>query len=142
MFALGQRGQNLPSPTASPRSQHTQIHLHQLPHGSQQGSKALQERRPPHLHPHSRASLPPRRLQPAHFPPPGLPKAAVITEMKVMMVANLARMCGLRENDVVYTTLPLYHSAGLLIGVGGCLEVGMCPTAHGGLAGVKTARQG
>ncbi|XP_046760790.1 bile acyl-CoA synthetase isoform X2 [Gallus gallus] len=54
----------------------------------------------------------------------GLPKAAVVTEMKVMMVANLARICGLRENDIVYTTLPLYHSAGLLIGVGGCLEVG------------------
>ncbi|POI21884.1 hypothetical protein CIB84_014369, partial [Bambusicola thoracicus] len=54
----------------------------------------------------------------------GLPKAAVITEMKVMMVANLARICGLRENDIMYTTLPLYHSAGLLIGVGGCLEVG------------------
>ncbi|OXB52813.1 hypothetical protein ASZ78_002931, partial [Callipepla squamata] len=54
----------------------------------------------------------------------GLPKAAVITEMKVMMVANLARICGLRSNDVVYTTLPLYHSAGLLIGVGGCFEVG------------------
>ncbi|XP_021238311.1 bile acyl-CoA synthetase [Numida meleagris] len=54
----------------------------------------------------------------------GLPKAAVITEMKVMMVANLARICGLRDNDIVYTTLPLYHSAGLLIGVGGCLEVG------------------
>lgn len=52
--------------------------------------------------------------------------------MKVMMVANLARICGLRENDIVYTTLPLYHSAGLLIGVGGCLEVGMCPTSHGG----------
>ncbi|OXB52144.1 UNVERIFIED_CONTAM: hypothetical protein H355_013040 [Colinus virginianus] len=52
----------------------------------------------------------------------GLPKAAVITEMKVMMVANLARICGLRSNDVVYTTLPLYHSAGLLIGVGGCFE--------------------
>ncbi|XP_010726583.1 very long-chain acyl-CoA synthetase-like [Meleagris gallopavo] len=62
----------------------------------------------------------------------GLPKAAVVTEMKVMMVANLARMCGLRENDVVYTTLPLYHSAGLLIGVGGCLEVGMCPMSLGG----------
>ncbi|XP_074932340.1 LOW QUALITY PROTEIN: long-chain fatty acid transport protein 5 [Phalacrocorax aristotelis] len=54
----------------------------------------------------------------------GLPKAAVITEMKLMMVANLSRLCGLRPDDVIYTTLPLYHSAGLLIGVGGCLEVG------------------
>ncbi|KAM6364605.1 long-chain fatty acid transport protein 5 [Pluvialis apricaria] len=54
----------------------------------------------------------------------GLPKAAVITEMKLMMVANLGRLCGLRPDDVIYTTLPLYHSAGLLIGVGGCFEVG------------------
>ncbi|XP_009577765.1 PREDICTED: very long-chain acyl-CoA synthetase-like, partial [Fulmarus glacialis] len=53
-----------------------------------------------------------------------LPKAAVITELKLMMVANLARLCGLRPDDVIYTTLPLYHSAGLLIGVGGCFEVG------------------
>nr|XP_009929825.1 PREDICTED: very long-chain acyl-CoA synthetase-like [Opisthocomus hoazin] len=54
----------------------------------------------------------------------GLPKAAVITEMKLMMVANLGRLCGLRSDDVIYTTLPLYHSAGLMIGVGGCFEVG------------------
>ncbi|XP_032297695.1 very long-chain acyl-CoA synthetase-like isoform X2 [Coturnix japonica] len=54
----------------------------------------------------------------------GLPKAAVITEMKVLLVASLAQMCGLRGDDVVLTTLPLYHSAGLLIGVGGCIEVG------------------
>ncbi|XP_075581610.1 long-chain fatty acid transport protein 2-like [Pelecanus crispus] len=54
----------------------------------------------------------------------GLPKAAVITELKLMMVANLSRLCGLRPDDVIYTTLPLYHSAGLLIGVGGCFEVG------------------
>ncbi|NXL19456.1 S27A2 synthetase, partial [Setophaga kirtlandii] len=54
----------------------------------------------------------------------GLPKAAVITELKLMMVASLARICGLRPDDVVYTTLPLYHSAGLLVGLGGCLDVG------------------
>ncbi|NWU39465.1 S27A2 synthetase, partial [Hylia prasina] len=44
--------------------------------------------------------------------------------LKLMMVASLARICGLRPDDVVYTTLPLYHSAGLLVGLGGCLEVG------------------
>ncbi|NXF00301.1 S27A5 synthetase, partial [Menura novaehollandiae] len=44
--------------------------------------------------------------------------------LKLLMVASLGRMCGLRPDDVVYTTLPLYHSAGLLVGVGGCLEVG------------------
>ncbi|KAI6060114.1 Very long-chain acyl-CoA synthetase [Aix galericulata] len=54
----------------------------------------------------------------------GLPKAAVITELKLMMVASLGRICGVRGTDHIYTTLPLYHSAGLLIGVGGCLEIG------------------
>ncbi|NWH20501.1 S27A2 synthetase, partial [Grus americana] len=44
--------------------------------------------------------------------------------MKLMMVANLGRLCGLRPDDIIYTTLPLYHSAGLLIGLGGCFEVG------------------
>ncbi|NXY39759.1 S27A2 synthetase, partial [Pomatorhinus ruficollis] len=44
--------------------------------------------------------------------------------MKLMMVASLARICGLRPDDVVYTTLPLYHSAGLLVGLGGCMDVG------------------
>ncbi|NXW61115.1 S27A2 synthetase, partial [Eurystomus gularis] len=43
---------------------------------------------------------------------------------KLMMVANLGRLCGLQPDDVIYTTLPLYHSAGLLVGVGGCFEVG------------------
>ncbi|XP_027486966.1 very long-chain acyl-CoA synthetase-like isoform X1 [Corapipo altera] len=54
----------------------------------------------------------------------GLPKAAVVTELKLMMVASLGCMCGLRRDDVVYTTLPLYHSAGLLVGLGGCLNIG------------------
>nr|XP_013807911.1 PREDICTED: very long-chain acyl-CoA synthetase-like [Apteryx mantelli mantelli] len=54
----------------------------------------------------------------------GLPKAAVITEKKLLLVANMCRLCGVRAEDVVYTPLPLYHSAALLIGLGGCLEVG------------------
>uniref|UniRef100_A0A8B9PC48 Long-chain-fatty-acid--CoA ligase n=1 Tax=Apteryx owenii TaxID=8824 RepID=A0A8B9PC48_APTOW len=54
----------------------------------------------------------------------GLPKAAVITEKKLLLVANMCRLCGVRAEDVVYTALPLYHSAALLIGLGGCLEVG------------------
>ncbi|XP_062448992.1 long-chain fatty acid transport protein 5 isoform X1 [Rhea pennata] len=54
----------------------------------------------------------------------GLPKAAVVTEKKLLLVASLSRLCGFRAEDVVYTPLPLYHSAALLIGLGGCLEVG------------------
>lgn len=75
----------------------------------------------------------------------------MITEMKLMMVANLGQLCGLRSDDVVYTTLPLYHSAGLLIGVGGCFEVGMyrhvprgprqCREGGGGGAGKDRQRE-
>uniref|UniRef100_A0A8C4J1X6 long-chain-fatty-acid--CoA ligase n=2 Tax=Dromaius novaehollandiae TaxID=8790 RepID=A0A8C4J1X6_DRONO len=42
----------------------------------------------------------------------------------MLLMANMARLCGLRAEDVLYTALPLYHSAALLIGLGGCLEVG------------------
>uniref|UniRef100_A0A8C7E8G2 long-chain-fatty-acid--CoA ligase n=1 Tax=Nothoprocta perdicaria TaxID=30464 RepID=A0A8C7E8G2_NOTPE len=48
----------------------------------------------------------------------------VITEKKLLLVASLARLCGLRASDVLYTALPLYHSAALLVGLAGCLEVG------------------
>ncbi|NXD60457.1 S27A2 synthetase, partial [Corvus moneduloides] len=72
----------------------------------------------------------------------GLPKAAVITELKMMMVASLGWMCGLRPDDVVYTTLPLYHSAGLLVGVGGCLEVGTYPSPHTDRAQARAGRDG
>ncbi|KAM8794782.1 long-chain fatty acid transport protein 5 [Eudromia elegans] len=54
----------------------------------------------------------------------GLPKAAVITEKKLLLVASLCRLSGLRASDVMYTALPLYHSAALLVGLAGCLEVG------------------
>ncbi|XP_062471388.1 long-chain fatty acid transport protein 2-like [Pezoporus occidentalis] len=54
----------------------------------------------------------------------GLPKAAVITERKLLAAASLARLCGVRPQDVVYTPLPLYHAAGLMVGLGGCIEIG------------------
>lgn len=81
---------------------------------------------PPTPHPQG-LPCPHRHLPGGHLSPPappGLPKAAVITELKLMLVANLGRVCGLRPDDVVYTALPLYHSAGLMVGLGGCLEVG------------------
>ncbi|XP_025064492.1 bile acyl-CoA synthetase isoform X3 [Alligator sinensis] len=54
----------------------------------------------------------------------GLPKAAIITQRKLFLVAGIFGICGVTPKDVIYTTLPLYHSAALLIGIGGCLEVG------------------
>ncbi|NXA57403.1 S27A2 synthetase, partial [Nothocercus julius] len=43
---------------------------------------------------------------------------------KLMMAANLSKLSGLRGSDIMYTALPLYHSAALLVGLAGCLEVG------------------
>ncbi|KAB0392935.1 hypothetical protein E2I00_014264, partial [Balaenoptera physalus] len=56
---------------------------------------------------------------------PGLPKAAMINHLRVWYGANLAAASGITENDVVYTTLPLYHSAALLVGLHGCILTGV-----------------
>ncbi|XP_029094461.1 very long-chain acyl-CoA synthetase [Monodon monoceros] len=54
----------------------------------------------------------------------GLPKAAMINHLRTWYGANLAATSGITENDVVYTTLPLYHSAALLVGLHGCILTG------------------
>ncbi|KAG8542050.1 hypothetical protein GDO81_027592 [Engystomops pustulosus] len=54
----------------------------------------------------------------------GLPKAAVVTHKSVFGSCTVALLCGLTSEDVVYIPLPLYHSAGLLIGVRGCIQTG------------------
>ncbi|XP_078097263.1 long-chain fatty acid transport protein 2-like [Mustelus asterias] len=54
----------------------------------------------------------------------GLPKAAIIPHGRVHRIASFISGCGLSSDDVIYTTLPLYHSAGSLIGVGGCIFLG------------------
>ncbi|XP_074873897.1 long-chain fatty acid transport protein 5 [Carettochelys insculpta] len=54
----------------------------------------------------------------------GLPKAAVISHRKLGSMVMLLRICGVTAADVIYTPLPLYHSAALTVGLGGCLEVG------------------
>ncbi|XP_007440238.1 very long-chain acyl-CoA synthetase-like [Python bivittatus] len=54
----------------------------------------------------------------------GLPKAAVINQRKVLMVSLIFSLCEINAKDIIYTPLPLYHSAALLIGIAGCLEVG------------------
>merc|ERR1719238_2556809 len=49
----------------------------------------------------------------------GLPKAAKISHLRVHLIARgFATMCGVRETDRIYTALPLYHSAGGLVGLG------------------------
>jgi acyl-CoA synthetase (AMP-forming)/AMP-acid ligase II len=49
----------------------------------------------------------------------GMPKAAVISHLRMtLMPSAFYRIFSIRTDDVVYTVLPLYHSAGGLIGAG------------------------
>ncbi|MCJ8733016.1 hypothetical protein PDJAM_G00218000 [Pangasius djambal] len=55
----------------------------------------------------------------------GLPKAAVISHERVWMASFLQRMSGVCSDDVIYVYLPLYHSAGFLMGLTGAIEQGI-----------------
>ncbi|KAJ6669674.1 hypothetical protein lerEdw1_000223 [Lerista edwardsae] len=54
----------------------------------------------------------------------GLPKAAVISQMQVLKGAAGLWAFGATPEDIIYITLPLYHSAASLLGIGGCIELG------------------
>ncbi|XP_012671646.2 long-chain fatty acid transport protein 6 [Clupea harengus] len=54
----------------------------------------------------------------------GLPKAAVITHLQSLKAAAGFWAYGGSADDVIYTTLPLYHSAASLVGIGGTIEMG------------------
>ncbi|XP_073067940.1 long-chain fatty acid transport protein 2-like [Manis javanica] len=54
----------------------------------------------------------------------GLPKAAIINHSRVWYGCTTATATGIKEGDIIYTTLPLYHSAALMIGLHGCLVTG------------------
>jgi len=55
-----------------------------------------------------------------------MPKAAVISHLRMVIAATgFYSMFRLREDDVVYTVLPLYHSAGGMIGAGMCTVQGI-----------------
>ena len=58
----------------------------------------------------------------------GLPKACIMTNEKFMIAGVFMPVyIGINQNDVLYTALPLYHSAGGMLGVGvfmlGCTAV-------------------
>ncbi|XP_030047841.1 very long-chain acyl-CoA synthetase-like [Microcaecilia unicolor] len=55
----------------------------------------------------------------------GLPKAAVITYRRLSLACGLFEASGVTSEDIVYTPLPLYHSAALMIGIHGCIDKGM-----------------
>uniref|UniRef100_A0A3Q3DK72 long-chain-fatty-acid--CoA ligase n=1 Tax=Hippocampus comes TaxID=109280 RepID=A0A3Q3DK72_HIPCM len=54
----------------------------------------------------------------------GFPKAAVISHTKLWRFVMILRSCGLKSDDVLYVSLPLYHSAGLA-GVTGAIDLGI-----------------
>ncbi|XP_041645335.1 very long-chain acyl-CoA synthetase-like [Cheilinus undulatus] len=55
----------------------------------------------------------------------GLPKAAVINHERLWMATFFQSMAGVGADDIVYIYLPLYHSAGLLMGLCGSIEKGL-----------------
>ncbi|XP_053175781.1 hsFATP2a_ACSVL_like domain-containing protein [Scomber japonicus] len=55
----------------------------------------------------------------------GLPKAAIVTHERVWAASFVQAACGSTSEDIFYINLPLYHSAGFLIGLAGGIERGM-----------------
>ncbi|XP_033750756.1 very long-chain acyl-CoA synthetase-like [Pecten maximus] len=54
----------------------------------------------------------------------GLPKPAIVTHAKTLKGAFVMWMFDLSRDDILYEPLPLYHSAGLLMGIGAVLTKG------------------
>uniref|UniRef100_A0A8C7ZAN1 long-chain-fatty-acid--CoA ligase n=1 Tax=Oryzias sinensis TaxID=183150 RepID=A0A8C7ZAN1_9TELE len=56
----------------------------------------------------------------------GMPKAAIVVHSRYFRIAAFGfHAFGLQHNDIVYNFLPLYHSAGTIMGVGQCLLFGL-----------------
>ncbi|OCT65387.1 long-chain fatty acid transport protein 4 [Xenopus laevis] len=56
----------------------------------------------------------------------GLPKAAIVVHSRYFRMAALVHYgFSMRSDDVVYDCLPLYHSAGNIVGIGQCLLHGL-----------------
>ncbi|KAL0277432.1 UNVERIFIED_CONTAM: hypothetical protein PYX00_004716 [Menopon gallinae] len=55
----------------------------------------------------------------------GLPKAAVITNSRYFFMAyGVHTMLAIKDDDILYDSLPMYHTSGGIIGVGQCLLTG------------------
>lgn len=55
----------------------------------------------------------------------GLPKAAVITHFRYFLISvGSPQLVGIQEDDIIYNTLPLYHSAGGMLGTGVVILIG------------------
>lgn len=73
------------------------------------------------------ATLGAEPLPPVSPHPPGLPKAARISHLKVLQCQGFYQLCGAHQEDVIYLALPLYHMSGSLLGIVGCLGIGQSP---------------
>ncbi|XP_032417158.1 very long-chain acyl-CoA synthetase isoform X1 [Xiphophorus hellerii] len=54
----------------------------------------------------------------------GLPKAALVDQNRLLSALAVISAYGVKSNDVMYVNLPLYHTAGFLVGFLGCMETG------------------
>lgn len=56
----------------------------------------------------------------------GLPKAAIVSNRRVIPTGSLAAeaLFRINKNDRMYNCLPLYHATGLVVGLGGAMAVG------------------
>ncbi|KAJ8362902.1 hypothetical protein SKAU_G00117330 [Synaphobranchus kaupii] len=56
----------------------------------------------------------------------GLPKAAIVVHSRYYRIAAFGHYgFGMHHDDIIYNCLPLYHSAGNIMGVGQCLIYGL-----------------
>ena len=56
----------------------------------------------------------------------GMPKAAVIKHARYILASRgLTSIIGVRQSDVLYCPLPLYHSVGGMISLSGCMSSGI-----------------
>ncbi|NXR28715.1 S27A3 protein, partial [Cinclus mexicanus] len=72
------------------------------------------------------------------FALPGLPKAARVSHLKSVMCLSFYELVGASSRDVVYLALPLYHMAGSLLGIVGCLGIGERGRGPGAISPLST----
>ncbi|CAN9507172.1 unnamed protein product [Ophioblennius macclurei] len=54
----------------------------------------------------------------------GLPKAALVNQNRLLTALVVLSSNGVKKNDVIYLNLPLYHTAGFIVGFIGSIETG------------------
>ncbi|KAL2088892.1 hypothetical protein ACEWY4_015791 [Coilia grayii] len=55
----------------------------------------------------------------------GLPKAAIINHQRAWLASCMQTLAGVRADDIIYVYLPLYHTAGFLMGLTGAIDQGI-----------------